>query len=150
MMNLRDVLGNKISSEVYHLHAAVQLTDISAIAEERKFTQYVLDGLQFTNKVEFFYHFGTVMQPPEVFIDWDYLERQLEVTEWLEKEAGEIIVYKDVELFYNNNRKDFDVLIDIFFCVTAFRNKRGIEPLIVFLQGDEPFDTAVPLQLVTR
>jgi hypothetical protein len=149
MMNLRDLFENKIHSNVYHLHSSVQLTDISAIAPERKFTQFVLDGSQITSKREFFQHFGTVMQPPNVFVDWDYLERQLEVTEWLQEQVGVIITYKNVELFFKTNQKEFDVLTDIFLCVTNFRNKRGIPPLIIFVQGDEAFKTIVPLELVT-
>jgi len=149
MMNLRDVLGDEIISNVYHLHNSVQLTDISVIAKGKKLTQFVLDGSQITNKAEFIHHFGTVMQPPNILVDWDYLERQLELTEWLQKEEGAIITYKNAELFFKPNQREFDVLINIFLSVADFRNRKGIPPLIVFLQGDEPFNSTVPLKLVT-
>lgn len=149
MINLRDLLGTGIKSNLFQLHSSVQVTDISALAEEKNFTQVVLDGSQISNKAEFIQHFGMVTQAPHIFIDWDYLERQLELTEWLQKELGEIIIYKHVERLFKTNRKNFDVLIDIFLHVVDFRNKKGITPLIVLLQGDEPFKTTVPLKLVT-
>ena len=149
MINLIDLFQNEITSQVYYLNDSTKSEDISKFIRARKFKQFVLDGSHISNKGEFIQHFGLVTQPPNIFFDWDYLERQLELTDWLDYEKGVIFNYRNAEHFFKINRKEFNVLIDIFFSVTHFRNQKRIKPLIIFLEADTHMKAILPLKQVS-
>lgn len=134
---LNKIFTGQILSGVFQFDDTIHTSEIHDISETAHFSVYEFDGAAFNDKSGFIQHFGEVMQPPLNFIDWDFFERHLETTEWMEKDKGKVIIYKSIEHFYQANRQDFDILIDIFESVTKFRNKRtnNITPILFFVEN---------------
>lgn len=149
IMTLDRLFSGEQAWGIYRIHSAFEQSTLEKLAKANDFAFYVLDGRQITSKADFLTRIQEVIPFEEKFdINWDAFTDVL-VGIYKTQSKGVIILYTDFQNFMRENRKAFDIALDILNDLTHGYvdrvTKRGIHllPLYILLQTNADVDLLI-------
>ncbi|HEX2907372.1 MAG TPA: barstar family protein [Phototrophicaceae bacterium] len=148
-MPLTTLFSGETAPGLYRLKAEVSLPTLEKLAQENNFTLFVFSGKNICNQQEFFDHVETVLKPANWGRNWDSFEEVLNAVYKIPA-PGVIVLYNDFQVMMAQDRKNFDIALDIIMSVSYEPERlkdRGdqvpMTPLYLLLQGET--NAALPI-----